>query len=384
MELHPRLSDSGVFGLLSLTFTSGMGAEQLIHYLESGYSPDDYAAMSGPEALRATGLRYGAGNTNLSATIDFARRRASEEMAYMLRAGARPTFITDPEYPFLLRESANAPAVIFTRGECPAAFSKSLSVVGTRHATQYGLSFVNSLIEELSASHPDLYVVSGLAYGIDACAHTAAMRHNLGTIAVVAHGLDTIYPAQHHDMADAIVATGGCILTEYPSGTRPFRPNFLRRNRIIAGLTEATLVAESDVRGGAMSTARAAFASDREVLALPGRATDRFSSGCNKLVQDQIAHLVTSASDVCKAVGWKSTVKRQTEAVQTSLFAEMTPQQQAVVEAIRSSAREVSADELNSALHIPLPKLATMLFELEINGIIAKYPGDRYGMATGI
>lgn len=384
MELHPRLSDSGVFGLLSLSFTDGMGAEQLIHYLAAGYSPEDYVVMSGSDASRATGLRYGAYSANLSASMDFARRRASVEMAYMLHANVRPTFITDPEYPFLLRESANAPAVIFTRGECPAAFSKSLSVVGTRHATQYGLTFVNSLVEELAASHPDLYVVSGLAYGIDACAHAAALRNNLATIAAVAHGLDTVYPAQHRDMADAIVAAGGCILTEYPSGTRPFRPNFLRRNRIIAGLTEATLVAESDVRGGAMSTARAAFASNREVLALPGRATDRFSSGCNKLVQDQIAHLVTSASDVCKAIGWKPSTNRHTEAVQTSLFAELTPQQQAVVEAIRNSAREVSADELNSALHIPLPKLATMLFELEINGIITKYPGDRYGIATGI
>ncbi len=352
--------------LLTLALTPSISGEDMLDYSSSGMSPEEFLS-----SLR----RYSAMSADTKADI---RNKAIKEAEFIYRHHIRVLFITDPDYPALLRRSSDAPGVIFVAGHCPASFNHSLSVVGTRHATQYGLRECSSILGDLAVCFPDLWIVSGLAYGVDACAHKAALEHHLPTMAVVAHGLDTIYPALHRNLAKSIIDAGGAIITQYPSATPPFRPYFLQRNKIIAGISEATFVVESDVKGGAMSTARSAYECGRNVFALPGRTTDRYSAGCLKLISSRLANLASSAKEIADILEWIP--MNSDKSVQKSLFPELTGMQQDIVDTIRNAGREISIDEINSSTGITVPQLLTTLFELEMLGIISKYPGDRYGI----
>lgn len=217
----------------------------------------------------------------------------------------RTLFLTDSCYPPLLSEAVDAPVLLFVLGNADLSATPAVSLVGTRRCTAYGTNFCKQFVTELAPQFPGADIISGLAYGIDAAAHTAALENNLQTVAVVAHGLDMIYPAAHRDLASRIIASGGAVVSEYPTGVKPLQGNFLKRNRIVAGLSELTIVAESEVRGGAMSTANLAFSYSREVMALPGRASDISSSGCNLLISREKARIYISMPETIKLMGWK-------------------------------------------------------------------------------
>lgn len=269
-------------------------------------------------------------------------RRAEQEVRFIDDAGITVLVCGDEAYPFRLRECPDAPLVLYYKGKGNLNARHAVSVVGTRHATRYGQEMTAALLDDLAALYPDTLIVSGLAYGIDIAAHRQALAGGLPTVGVLAHGLDRIYPPAHRQTAIAMLEQGG-LLTDFPSGTNPDRPNFLKRNRIIAGLTEATLVIESAEKGGSLVTAGLALSYGRDVFACPGRIGDLYSAGCNQLIRRQSAALITSARDLVDALGWQqqdaSSAARQTEL----LFAETdSPEIQRVLEALQAEASSIS------------------------------------------
>jgi len=301
-------------------------------------------------------------------------RRAVSEEAFISEHSIAATYFTDDDYPRRLVEAPDAPAMIYTLGKCNLESSHVISVVGTRHATQYGIRFCDALIAELAQRLPDLVVVSGLAYGIDIAAHRAALKHGVPTVAVLPRGLNRIYPAMHRNDAIAIAKHGGMLLTDYTSQDEVQKSNFLARNRIVAALSDCTVVVESAGAGGALVTASLAMSYNRDVLAVPGRCGDEFSAGCNKLIATNKAALITGADDLMAAMRWEGAAR---EPQQLDIFPELTKEEQAVVDAIRNSG-EIHLNALADALHQPVYKLMSVLVELDCKRVIATLPGCRY------
>lgn len=301
-------------------------------------------------------------------------QRAVNEEAFVREHGIKATYFTDEDYPHRLIEAADAPAMIYTLGKCDLESAHVISVVGTRRATQYGVKFCDTLIGELAQCLPDLVVVSGLAYGIDIAAHRAALKHGLATVAVLPRGLNRIYPAMHRNDAVAIAKQGGMLLTDYTSQDDVQKSNFLARNRIVAALSDCTVVVESAGAGGALVTASLAMSYNRDVMAVPGRCGDEFSAGCNKLIATNKAALITSADDLLTAMRWEPS-GRQPQ--QLDLFPELTGEEQAVVDVIRNRG-EIHINALADALHTPVYKLMSVLVELDCKNVIATLPGCRY------
>ncbi len=308
----------------------------------------------------------------------FARQEAIEaarhELDFCDRHSIRVLFPESPGYPLRLLELSDAPTALFALGSCDLNAPRTVAFVGTRTPTPYGLNFTRTAVEDLQGCGP--VIVSGLAYGIDAAAHTAALAAGLPTVAVVAHGLDTLYPASHRDLARRIVAAGGALLSEYPSGVKPFRGNFLERNRIVAALSDACVVAESDVKGGAMSTASVAFSIDREVMALPGRTSDRFSAGCNRLIQKNKAWLVGGASDIASILAWQPA--DSAASAPRSLFPDLDEPCRSIYAMLESASEPVSVDEIHARLSIPVAALLAQLGEMEFDGLAVRFPGNRW------
>ena len=304
-------------------------------------------------------------------------QRAEVEEAFVREHGIKAIYFRDESYPHRLLEAADAPAMIYTLGNCDLESRHVISVVGTRHATQYGIRFCDTLIGDLAQRLPDLVVVSGLAYGIDIAAHRAALKHGLGTVAVLPRGLNHIYPASHRNDAIAIVNHGGMLLTDYTTQDEVHKANFLARNRIVAALSDCTVIVESAGAGGALVTASLAMSYNRDVMAVPGRCGDEFSTGCNKLIATNKAALIASADDLLAAMRWDTTAVAPQ---QLDLFPELTKEQQAVVDVIRDRG-EIHINSLADALHQPVYKLMSVLVELDCKNVIATLPGCRYTLA---
>ncbi|MDE6254635.1 MAG: DNA-processing protein DprA, partial [Muribaculaceae bacterium] len=305
---------------------------------------------------------------------------ARKEMEFVERHGIRVYYLGDDDYPMLLSETGDAPVVLYQLGETDLDAEHIMNIVGTRRNTAYAVSFCETFIKALAEYFPDIVIVSGLAYGIDSLAHKGALENGLPTVAVVAHGLDTIYPAAHRDLARRIVKSGGSIVTEYPSGTTPFQKRFLERNRIVAGLSELTLVVESPIKGGAMSTANMAFSYSREVGAVPGRISDPMSEGCNLLIRKQKGSLVSSVADVIELMGWRPAgvaVKPK----QRNLFPELQGEAHEIYEILKFSSDPLSVDGLYQKTKIHIPVLNSTLTEMEFDGIVVRLPGNRYTLA---
>ncbi|MEG1545542.1 MAG: DNA-processing protein DprA, partial [Tannerellaceae bacterium] len=228
---------------------------------------------------------------------------AEKELAFIEKNHIRTYFLADDNYPKRLRECADAPILFYFKGQTDLNAQRIVSIVGTRSITDYGRSLTETLLKDLAASFPDMLIVSGLAYGVDICAHRNALKQGLPTVGVLAHGLDRIYPPSHRGTAVEMLQQGG-LLTEFTSGTMPDRPNFVMRNRIVAGLADATIVVESAEKGGSLITADIAFSYARDVFTFPGRTTDVHSRGCNALIQQNKAALITSAADLMRALRW--------------------------------------------------------------------------------
>lgn len=285
-----------------------------------------------------------------------------------------------PGYPRRLWETDDAPPVLFQSGHTVLDAAMTVSVVGTRTPTPYGLDLCRKLVKTLAETFPGLVVVSGLAYGIDACAHTAALEAGVSTVGVVAHGLQKVYPSVHRELAARMVRNGGSVLTQYRLGEDVFRQRFLERNRIVAGMADVTVVVESPLKGGAMSTATAAFEYNREVMAFPGRVSDEKSGGCNLLIRREKAHLITCAADLTELMGWNP-AQTTGPALHRSLFPELDGDLKTVYEALRSSADPIHQDRILQLTQLGVGRVTAALAELEYEGVALRHPGNRYSPA---
>mgnify|MGYP005848657539 CR=1 FL=1 len=299
---------------------------------------------------------------------------ADKEAEFVRKNNIKTYFYLDNDYPYRLKQCEDSPVVFFLRGNCDLNCRKILSVVGTRSATTRGREICEKIISRLSEGHHDLVIVSGLAYGIDITAHKAALANNLKTIAVLGHGFKTIYPSIHWPVANSIAENGG-LLTDFASDTLPERNNFLRRNRIIAGMSDATLVIESGIKGGALLTADMANSYNRDVFAVPGRPDDQWSAGCNNLIKYNKANMVESSEDIEYFLDWKPEKSKQP--YQQSLFSGLNETEQKIFD-ILSGEGEMTIDTLCRNLGMPVNKLSSSLLQMELMGIVKCLPGNVY------
>ncbi len=302
-----------------------------------------------------------------------ASERAEEEMIFIEKNNITPLFYLDKNYPKRLTHCEDNPVMLYYKGNADLNAEKIISIVGTREATDYGKKMCETLVSDL-VEH-NILVVSGLAYGIDICAHKASLDNGLKTVGVFAHGLDKIYPAIHKSVADKMLENGGW-LTDFTSNTKPDRENFPRRNRIVAGIADATIVVESKKDGGSLITADIAFGYNRDVFAFPGRAGDATSEGCNNLIKQNKAALIQSANDLVYAMGWEQT-KTKTKNVQKKLFIELNNDEEIIVNILKEK-ETVNIDDLCFIAKMPMSKTSSLLLTLEFSGIIKSLPGKMY------
>ena len=310
------------------------------------------------------------------ASMDACLSRCEQELSYVRAHQIRVLPWQDKElYPSRLRTCEDAPLVLYYLGNADLNAQRIISVVGTRRCTERGRELCQQFVRGLAEQCPDTLVVSGLAYGIDVSAHRAALASGLPTVAVLAHGLDEIYPRLHRQTAIEMLKTGG-LLTEFVSKTKIDKLNFLQRNRIVAGIADATLIVESPVRGGSLNTARLAMDYQREVFAFPGRPTDKTSEGCNLLIRSNGAALVNSVDDIIEDLGWEKVTKEKD--LQADLFPMLEPEEQRIADAMKTAEADLSLADLSTSLQLPTFKLMPLLVSLEMKGVVKALPGARY------
>ena len=317
--------------------------------------------------------------TQAFSDIGEALRYAENELRTAEGMGVRPLVMGDDDYPSRLLECADAPLVLYYQGSASLNQKRVVSIVGTRRCTPYGQDLVRRFMSELRSLCPQVLVVSGLAYGIDICAHREALAQGYDTVGVVAHGLDDLYPPSHRLTADQMLKQGG-LLTEFPTCTRPDRLNFVRRNRIVAGLSDATLLVESAIRGGGLITTRIADDYGRDVFAFPGAVGAPYSEGCNDLIRRQGAGLITSAKHFVEAMGWQNDAQlseAQAQGIERQLFPELTADEQRVVAVLqRKNALQINILSVQSG--IAVGPLTALLFSLEMKGVVRTMAGGTY------
>lgn len=306
--------------------------------------------------------------------------RAEKELAFLEKNQITACFFTDEHYPTRLRECTDAPLLLYFKGNANLNASRIISLVGTRQATDYGREQTDKLISDLSLLFPDLLLVSGLAYGIDIMAHRSALKHQLPTVGVLAHGLDRIYPPTHRATAVEMLLHGG-LLTDFPSETTPDKPNFIKRNRIVAGLADAVIVVESADKGGSLITADIAFSYDRDVFAFPGKATDIHSQGCNKLIRQNKAGLITGAADLISAMRWDVSDQAHGVPQQIALPFLENEKGNRILQLIQAH-NEMHVNQLAIELDMPIHQLSTLMFELEMSGLVKVMPGNSYRLTS--
>ncbi len=304
--------------------------------------------------------------------------RADVELEYIKSKKIFAYTYYDVRYPSRLRECTDAPIILFFLGNADLNASRVLSIVGTRHITEYGRLMCDRFIAELANLVPDLLVISGLAYGVDVQSHRACLLNGLQTVGVFAHGLDRVYPSVHRKVASQMTSQGG-LLTDFVTGTRPDRYNFVARNRIVAGISDGVLVVESAPKGGSLITADLANGYDREVFAFPGRVGDLYSQGCNELIRDNQAICLTSAEELVRQMNWNVDLSIKNQTIQRELFPGLSEDERCIVTMLQE-AGPLNADSMTVSLDIPVNKLQTILFNLEIKGVVSVRPGGLYSL----
>ena len=297
---------------------------------------------------------------------------AEMEMEYIQKKKISALYFLDENYPERLKHCIDGPVMLYLRGENCLSESKILSIVGTRQASEQGKAICRDIIQELGSRYKNLVIVSGLAYGIDITAHQSALANNIKTAAVLGHGLKTIYPYVHAESAKRI-SEKGALVTDFSSGVKPERNNFIRRNRIIAGLSEATLVIESGKKGGALITADIAMSYDREVMTVPGRPSDQFSSGCNDMIKRNMASLVENSNDIEYILGWESKDKGVLQAQLPMVT--FSDEERRIIEAIHHNS-ELVPETIGSITNIPIQRVLSLLIEMELRGWLTPLPGN--------
>lgn len=306
---------------------------------------------------------------------DAALRMAEKELKFVEKSRIRLLFYLDKEYPKRLKHCEDGPILLYAKGEMSLNAEKTVSIIGTRNASDYGRRVTEQIVAGL-VPHGAL-VVSGLAYGIDIIAHQAALKNGLQTVGVMGNSLDRVYPPVHQKTVEKMALNGG-VLSEFPSGTKPDRENFPQRNRIVAGMADATIVVETALKGGSMITARLAGSYNRDVLAVPGRTEDPYSSGCNHLIKTNQAALMETMEDLEYLLGWDRNKKEKP--VQKQMFVDVTEEEKPLLEILQTNGN-AALDDLSLKLDLPVSKVSALLLELEFKGVVRSLPGKVYAMS---
>ncbi len=312
-------------------------------------------------------------------TTDEAFKRAEVELEYDLKYGIRPLCMNDDDYPARLRECDDAPLMLFYKGNANLNRQRVINIVGTRHCTPYGEDIIRRFTRELKTLCPEVLIVSGLAYGVDVCAHRQALDNGYDTVGVLAHGLDMIYPSRHRSIAVEMLQHGG-LLTEFLTQTNADKINFVRRNRIVAGMSDACVLIESASKGGGLITTEISQSYGRDVFAFPGRVNDPYSEGCNNLIRSNGATLILSAEDFAKDMGWTCDAQLMTAkraGIERSMFPELSAEEQAIVDVLAKT-NDLQINILSVKANIGIGKLTALLFALEMKGVIKTLAGGMY------
>ncbi|CAM3598069.1 DNA-processing protein DprA [Flavobacterium chungbukense] len=363
------MDDQNLFNLLALLKVDGVGdvvGKKLLHSF--GNASAIFKAKNTQLALVD-----GIGSVLLKKLKDKTIfQKAEKELDYIKKNNVNVSFFQDQNYPERLKHCFDSPILIFTVGNIDFEKKKMISIVGTRQITSYGTDFCRKLIEDLAPLDP--LIVSGFAYGVDIVAHQAAMDYNLQTIGVLAHGLSQIYPRTHKKYMAKMEENGGFI-TEFWSDSNPDKEKFVRRNRIVAGMTEATIVIESADKGGSLITANMANEYNRDVFAVPGRVTDKYSQGCNNLIKTQKANVLTNAADLIYMLNWD--IKEKPKNIQKQLFIELDPNEQKVYDFLQKNGKEL-LDIIAVQCEFPVFRMSGILVNMELKGVIRPLPGKLF------
>lgn len=300
--------------------------------------------------------------------------KAEKEIEFIQKHRIDTLFYTDDHFPRRLRNCVDAPILVYSKGKMNLDEQRVISIVGTRNATDYGKRVCDEIIQQFSERNYKILVVSGLAYGIDIQAHKSALKYNIPTVGIIAHGLDQLYPSLHKETAKQMLANGG-LVTDFTSGTKIDPSNFLRRNRIIAGLADATIVVESAAKGGALVTADIAASYNRDVFAFPGRAGDFYSKGCNQLIRNNGATLIDGIEDLEYFMGWENNIKGKN--IQPSLFVELNEQEHKIVDLLQREG-ELFIDQISAQIGLTASRVSATLLNLEFKNVLVVMPGQRY------
>ena len=363
------MSDQELFYLLALLKVEGIGdimAKKLLTHCgnpEAIFKVKSHQ-IAGIDGIGSVLLR------NLKDKTVF--EKANKELEFIKSNAINVSFFQDESYPDRLKHCIDSPVLIFTSGTINLKNKKLISIVGTRQITSYGMEFCKKFIEDLAPLDP--VIVSGFAYGVDIVAHQLAMDNNLQTIGVLAHGLNQIYPKTHKKYIARMEENGGFI-TEFWSSSNPDKEKFVRRNRIVAGMTEATIVIESADKGGSLITANLANDYNRDVFAVPGRVTDKYSQGCNDLIKTQKANVLTSAADLVYVLNWD--IEKKSKPVQKQLFVELELDEQKIYDFLLKNGKEL-LDVIALQCDFPIYKISGLLLNMELKGVIRPLPGKLF------
>ncbi|MDB5222024.1 MAG: dprA [Chitinophagaceae bacterium] len=324
----------------------------------------DLGEIEGIGSIRATSIKE---------YVDFTI--AEEEITFIEKYKITPLFITGENYPQRLLNCYDSPIMLYYRGNADLNQSKIVAIVGTRNNNEYGKAVCEKLVEDLA--NENILIVSGLAFGIDSFAHKTALKNDMKTVAVLAHGLDRIYPSQNKSLAKEIIEQGG-LLTDFKSKTNPDKQNFPKRNRIVAGISDAIVVVESGLKGGSLITAELGNGYNKDVFAIPGRTNDTKSEGCNYLIKNNKACLITSAEDILENMGWKEH-KKSSAKKQRELFIELSDDEKIVINILQQQ-EQIHIDELYLKSGLSSSAVASALLTLEMQSVISSLPGKMYKM----
>jgi len=359
---------------LALSFIKGIGPSSAKSLLAHFGTPQDIFNAPPSKLVKVPGLgQKRVERLDMQTPLE----RAEQEMKFIEQQGIDVIFYTDARYPKRLKRCIDGPVLLYSKGNAGLNMPKVVSVVGTRNATDYGKQLCHQLIDELKQYN--ILVVSGLALGIDTAAHRESLKLNVPTVGVLGHGFDRMYPSQNLSLAEKM-QLNGAVITEYPSGTIPNRENFPERNRIVAGLADATVVVEASIKGGALITAEIANSYNRDVFAFPGRITDEFSEGCNFLIRNNKASLLSCVADMAYIMGWEKPEDVTTAAEQLLLPIDLTADEQKIFEIIRSNNAPLAIDDLTIKADMPASQLAISLLNMEMQGFIRSLPGKTYAI----
>lgn len=363
-------TEQEVFYQIALTMVQQVGVVHARNLLEHFKSAEAVfkASIAEIESVQGIGTQRA---KKIRVFNSFAR--VESEIKFLTKYGIRALHLLHPDYPRRLLNCYDPPTLLYYKGNADLNAKYILAIIGTRMNTTYGKSITEQLIKDLQAS--DTIVVSGLAYGIDSIAHRACLSSRIPTIGVVAHGLDTVYPSQHSSLAKDMTKNGG-LLSEFMSSTKPDRHNFPTRNRIVAGMCDATVVIETSNKGGSMITAEIANGYHRDVFAFPGRTTDLMSTGTNQMIATNKAMLITNTNDLLRTLGWEAPAVKPLS-TQRNLFVDLTEDEKNITELLKQR-EKMMIDEIGFLTKMSSSSVATALLNLEMNGVIARLPGKSF------